>query len=120
LKNVKRKVATAKPNEEKRLALPVSTEVSRIDLSKYSRAHLAQIVEYRLVEYMAAVGFSYRAMAEQLGLTIPQVSWRVKRGGVSLRAYRDCRTPIAQEIVSRLDAVARRRLVDNLERLLLK
>jgi hypothetical protein len=81
---------------------------------------LAAVIEYRLAEMMGMAGFSYKAIMRTLGMNSSEVKYRLHRLGVRVRAYRDGETPLAKQVIGRLDEVAQKRLVDNLEKFLLK
>jgi len=81
---------------------------------------IAAVIEYRLCEMMAMSGFSYRAIGNTLALTRSEVAHRIQKLGVKVRDYRDGTSPLAKQVIARLDEVAQRRLVDNLEKFLLK
>jgi len=81
---------------------------------------LAYVIEYRLCEMLGMAGFSYKAIGKVVGLSRDQVGQRLSRLKVSVKSYRNGESPLAREVIARLDEVAQRKLVEHLERYLLK
>jgi hypothetical protein len=95
---------------------------SLANVAKAAGVDLADIVEYRLCEYMARMGFSYQAISDNTGLTKSQVSARLRRSNPRIRVkdYRDGKNDVGQAIIGKLTDVAQRRFIENMERYLLK
>lgn len=73
-----------------------------------------------LVVLMGSLGFSNRAIRRKTKLGDYQIYKILKKAGVKRIDYRDMTTPLAQHIGGKLDAMAERRLVLDLEKYLLK
>ena len=95
---------------------------NRLDLTRLTNdpRDLASIIEYRLCEMMAMAGFSHKGIARTLGMPASDIKYRLQRLHIKLKDYRDGTSRLAKEVIGRLDAVAQRRLVENLEKYLLK
>ena len=101
--------------------LSTSLPAGRLDITRLTnRRELEQVIEYRLAEMMGMAGFSYKAIGKALSLKKWEVKYRLMRVGIKVRAYRDGESPLAREVIARLDEVAQRKLVENLEGYLLK
>lgn len=109
-------------NGKEIVAIPSNVHAGRLDIRRLTNdpRELAAVIEYRLCEMMGMAGFSYKAMMKTLGLTRTEVKYRLKRIKVRIRDYRDGDSPLARQVISRLDEVAQRKLVENLEKYLLK
>jgi len=91
-------------------------------LARQQGVDLSRIIEFRLCEYMATMGFSYKCIAGATGLSIGQVGSRLRTGNVkiSVKDYRDGKNDVSQAIILKLDACAQRRYITMLEGYLLK
>lgn len=71
-------------------------------------------------EMMATLGFSNRAIRAHTGLTDNQIQLRLKRANIKRVDYRDAISPIGKAVVFKLDGLAEKKLVEHIERYLLK
>ena len=112
-------------NGKQVVALPtnlITHGANRVDISRLTNdpKELAHIIEFRLCEMMGMAGFSYKAMQQTLGLNHNEVAHRLKKVGVKVSEYRNGNSPMAKHVISRLTAVAQRKMVENLQKYLLK
>jgi hypothetical protein len=91
-------------------------------LARQQGVDLSRVVEFRLCEYMATMGFSYKCIAAATGLSTSQVGSRLRSGGtkISVKDYRNGENPVSEAIIGKLDAAAQRRYIDAMEGYLLK
>lgn len=73
-----------------------------------------------LVILMGSMGFSNRAIRKQVKYTDYQIYKTLKQAGIKRIDYRDNTTPLSKQIVTKLDEMAERRLVLDIEKYLLK
>jgi len=71
-------------------------------------------------EYMAMLGFSNRAIRSHIGLSDSQIQKKLKSAGIKRVDYRDGVNPIGRAVIQRLDHLAEKRLIQHIERHLLK
>jgi len=88
-------------------------------LCKEKGVDLAEVIEYRLCEYMGRCGYAYQYIADETGLTKGQVAARLKSGQIKVKDYRNGNSPLAKAIVGKLSAVAKQRYIANMQRYLL-
>ncbi len=85
---------------------------------------LANIPEYRMLVYMAMLGFSNKAIQKVLPLSNSQIGYRLRRAygwkGIRRKDYRDANNPVSRQVITRLDNIAKRKLAQAVERYLLK
>jgi len=98
----------------------IKTPAAQMDATRVDPKQLAKLIEYRLVEFMGACGFSDKAITNTLGLTKWQIRWRLHRASIKRTDYRNGTSPLAKQVINRLDTAAQRRLVNDLKPLLLK
>jgi hypothetical protein len=88
-------------------------------LDRIKRGHFFS-PEDRRCEYMGMLGFSNEAIRTHLKLTDGQIQRRLKAANIKRTDYRNMRSGVAREVVHRLDVISERRLVQHIERHLLK
>lgn len=93
------------------------------DLAHYARdvkvqarkqgVDLSRVIEFRLCEFMAQAGYSYKCISEATGLSKSQVGSRLRSGNVkiSVKDYRDGNNAFSQAVIAKLDAIAQRRYI---------
>ena len=97
------------------LAVRTTTEL----LKRAVRNQVA-LEEDRRCEYFAQLGFSNRLIRKHLGYTDYQIQRRLKRANIKRVDYRDGLSAIGKAVVQKLDAISERKLVQHIERYLLK
>lgn len=89
-------------------------------IAKRMREEGVSMTPDRMCEWMVMWGFSNRAIRNKLKLTDYQITKIQKEAKIRKADYRDMLTPVAKAVVQRLDALSERRLVEHVEKYLLK
>jgi hypothetical protein len=87
-------------------------------------AELANIPEFRMLEMMAMLGFSNKAIQKIFPLSNSQIWLRLRKAnggrGIRRKDYRDGENPVSRQVIAKLDNLAQRKLAAAVERYLLK
>jgi hypothetical protein len=78
-----------------------------------------EMAEYLIWAY-ATLGFSNRAMRNNLGVSDYQIARVLKKAGIKRVDYRDATNEVGKAVVHKLDNMSERMLVDHLEKHLIK
>jgi hypothetical protein len=88
-------------------------------MNQISTGMADEMAEYLIWAY-ATLGFSNRAMRNNLGVTDYQIGRVLRKAGIKRIDYRDATNEVGRAVVDKLDGMADRQLVDHLEKYLIK